>query len=281
MNIYFPPFEQKFQGNVTRERSYSNQGQMLTKDENIVEVPVTVQYRVSDLKNFALNVDNPEQSLQHATESALRHVAGSTTMDEILTSGREQMAVDVQERLQKYMQDYETGISINQVNIRRAAAPEAVQEAFDDVIRAREDQQREINQAQTYANGVVPEARGKATRIIEEANGYKEEIIAKAEGESNRFEQLRAEYEKAPEVTRKRLYLETMNNVLNNTSKILVTGQQGQNNLLYLPLDKMMENSKSNSSGGVPQSNTTNTKPSNPQISGVTAQPDPRVRESR
>ena len=241
LSIYFPPFEKKFQENVTRERSFSKEGQMLTEDENIVEVPLTVQYKISNLKDFVLNVDAPEVSLQHATESALRHVAGSTSMDEVITLGREQMGLEVSKRLQSFLDDYGTGIIVTQVNIQRATAPAEVKDAFDDVIRAREDEQREKNQAETYANGVVPEARGQAQRIIEDANGYRDEVVARAQGEADRFSKLVTEYHKAPEVTRQRLYLDTMQQVFSNTSKVLVTGKDGQNNLLYLPLDKMID----------------------------------------
>lgn len=241
LNLYFPPLDRRFQENVTRERAYSKQGQMLTEDENIIEVPLTVQYRISNLQEFVLNVDQPEISLQHATDSALRHVVGSTSMDQVLTEGREQMATDVKERLQRFLDTYKTGITVTQVNIQSAAAPREVQEAFDDVIRAREDEQREKNQAEAYANGVVPEARGQAQRLLEDANGYREEVVARAQGEADRFSKLVAEYRKAPEVTRQRLYLETMQDVLSSTSKVLVSGGEGQNNLLYLPLDKMVD----------------------------------------
>ncbi|MCL7461128.1 FtsH protease activity modulator HflK [Pseudomonas sp. NW5] len=241
LNIYLPPIDRKFQENVTRERAYSKQGQMLTEDENIIEVPLTVQYRVSNLQEFVLNVDQPELSLQHATDSALRHVAGSTSMDQVLTEGREQMAAEVRERLQRFLDTYKSGITVTQVNIQSAAAPREVQDAFDDVIRAREDEQREKNQAEAYANGVIPEARGQAQRLLEDANGYREEVVARARGEAERFNRLLVEYRKAPAVTRERLYLETMQEVLGNTSKVLVSGGEGQNNLLYLPLDKMID----------------------------------------
>ena len=246
LNLYFPPIDRKFQTNVTRERSYTKQGQMLTEDENIIEVPLTVQYRIDNLQAFVLNVESPEVSLQHATDSAVRHVVGSTAMDQVLTEGREVMAAEVKERLQRFLDNYGTGIVVTQVNLQSAAAPREVQEAFDDVIRAREDEQREKNQAESYANGVIPEARGQAQRMLEEASGYREAVISRAEGEADRFSKLVAEYRKAPEVTRQRLYLETMQEVMSNTSKVLVTGESGQNNLLYLPLDKMI-NSRGNS----------------------------------
>jgi len=246
LNFYLPVIERKFQENVTRERAYSKQGQMLTEDENIIEVPLTVQYRISNLQDFVLNVANPEQSLQQSTDSAVRHVVGSTAMDQVLTQGRERMASEVKERLQSFMDTYKTGITVTQVNLQSAAAPREVQDAFDDVIRAREEEQREKNQAESYANGVVPEARGQAQRILEDASGYRDEVIARAEGEAKRFSQLVAEYEKAPQVTRERLYLDSMQGLLSNTSKILLSGGgekgSGQNSLIYLPLDKLMEN---------------------------------------
>ncbi len=245
LNIYFPPIDRKYMENVTRERAYTKQGQMLTEDENIVEVPLTVQYKITNLQDFVLNVDQPEVSLQHATDSALRHVVGSTAMDQVLTEGREQMAVEIKERLQRFLDTYRTGITVTQVNVQSAAAPREVQEAFDDVIRAREDEQRARNQAETYANGVVPEARGQAQRIIEDANGYRDEVVSRAKGEADRFTKLVTEYRKAPEVTRQRLYLDTMQEVYSNTSKVLVSGKDGQSNLLYLPLDKMIENTRS------------------------------------
>ena len=247
LNIYFPPIDRKYMENVTRERAYTKQGQMLTEDENIVEVPLTVQYKITNLQDFVLNVDQPEISLQHATDSALRHVVGSTAMDQVLTEGREQMAAEIKERLQRFLDTYKTGITVTQVNVQSAAAPREVQEAFDDVIRAREDEQRSRNQAESYANGVIPEARGQAQRIIEDANGYRDEVISRAKGEADRFTKLVGEYRKAPEVTRQRLYLETMQDVYSNTSKVLVSSKEGQNNLIYLPLDKMVEGSRNNS----------------------------------
>lgn len=271
LNIYFPPIEQKFQHNVTRERAYTRQGPMLTEDENIIEVPLTVQYKISNLEDFVLNVDGPEISLQQATESALRHVVGSTSMDQVLTEGREVLAVDVRERLQRFIDIYRTGIVVTGVNVQNAQAPKEVQEAFDDVIRAREDEQREKNDAETYANGVVPEARGLAQRILEEANGYREEVIARAEGESERFTMLVTEYHKAPEVTRKRLYLDTMEEMYSRSSKVLLTGDKGQNSLLYLPLDKMLQQGQSAPAARISNepvdSSTLNTPASNDAIS--------------
>ncbi|MFJ4056309.1 MULTISPECIES: FtsH protease activity modulator HflK [Pseudomonas] len=281
LNIYFPPIDRKYMENVTRERAYTKQGQMLTEDENIVEVPLTVQYKITNLQDFVLNVDQPEVSLQHATESALRHVVGSTSMDQVLTEGREQMAVDIRERLQRFLDNYRTGITVTQVNVQSAAAPREVQEAFDDVIRAREDEQRARNQAESYANGVVPEARGQAQRIIEDANGYRDEVIARAKGEADRFTKLLAEYRKAPDVTRQRLYLETMQEVYSNTSKVMVATKDGQNNLLYLPLDKMVESGRNKSAPATSVSPSANDAAARAAQDLQQQQQQMRTRESR
>lgn len=242
LHIYFPPIDHKFLVNVTAERSYTKHGQMLTSDENIVEIPLTVQYRIIDLEKFILKNDAPEQSLENATDSALRQVAGSTNMDDILTSGREKMAGDIQEELTKMLEKYETGIQVTQVNIQSATAPSDVQPAFDDVIRAREEQQKLKNEAETYQNGIVPDARGEAARIEKQAKGYREAIVDRAAGEAVRFEKLMEAYQQAPKVTRERMYLETIQEILTKTSKILVTSKDGQSQLLYLPIDKLMNN---------------------------------------
>jgi len=225
---------------VTEERQYETRGQMLTQDENIVELPLTVHYNIKSVKDFVLNVKAPEYSLRHATDSALRHVVGSSGLDEVVSTGREQLSIDVKERLQTYLDSYGTGIKVVKVNILEAKPPSAVKAAYDDVIKAREDRERVINEAQAYANGIVPEARGRAKRVLEEAKGYQARVVADAEGETERFEKLLAEYQKAPEVTRQRLYLDTMQSVMENSSKVLVD-VEGGNNMLYLPLDKIMQ----------------------------------------
>jgi membrane protease subunit HflK len=236
--------------NVTKVQSLSHKSVMLTEDENIVEVSISVQYRVADPEKYVLRVKSPEGSLEHATESALRHAVGGTAMGQVITEGREQIAVEVQERLQQYLDAYQTGIAIAKVNIENAHAPSQVQEAFDDVTRAKEDRERLKNEAETYSNGIIPEARGRAQRAIEEANAYREQVVARAEGEASRFDDLLTEYRKAPEVTRQRLYLETMQVVLGSTSKVLVD-VSGGSNVLYLPLDKIVNSSNAERNTGV------------------------------
>jgi membrane protease subunit HflK len=239
--------------NSTAERQYTSQGLMLTEDENIVELPLTVQYNIADVKAFALNVRSPEMSLQHATDSALRHVVGSSTLVKVLSDGREQIAIEVKQRLQDYLDDYRTGIRIIEINLQRAEPPREVKAAFDDVIEAKEDKERYKNEAQAYANGLVPESRGKAQRILEEANAYKAKVVAEAEGDAKRFEQLLTEYTKAPKVTRERLYIDTVEEVMASSTKVLVD-VDGGNNMMYLPLDKLTSGSNSSSSRGAASS---------------------------
>ena len=224
--------------NITQVRSAQFRETMLTQDENIVDVSMSVQYVINDPKNFVLEVRDPERSLQHAAQSALRHVVGDGTMALVLTEGRAEIAVKVRERLQLYLRNYTTGINVQKVNIDDASPPTQVQEAFDDVIKAREDEERVKNEAESYANGIVPEARGRAQRIEEEAEAYRQQVIAKATGEAQRFDQLLDEYSKAPRVTRERLYLDALESVLSKTNKVMVD-VEGGNNVMYLPLDKM------------------------------------------
>ncbi len=240
-----PPFLDKvFTENVTQVRTWSTKEQMLTKDLNIIDIKLSVQFSIDSAKDFVLNTKNPEQSLQQASYSALRHVVGSTVMHEVLTEGRSRIAVEVEERLQSYLTTYTTGINVQKVNIEDTNPPKEVQWAFDDVIKAREDEERYKNEAQAYANDAIPRARGRAQRMVEEASAYRDQVVARAEGEAHRFKALLTEYRKAPEVTRERLYLDMMQDVLSKSSKILVD-VEGGNNMLYLPLDKLVEQSKS------------------------------------
>lgn len=230
--------------NVTEMRQYNTSGEMLTEDENIVEVPLTVQYNIKNVKDFVLNVKDPIVSLQHATDSALRHVVGSTGLDAVLSIGRQKLGVDIQDRLQTYLDIYGAGINIFTVNVLEGKPPSAVKDAYDDVIKAREDRERYINEAQAYANGIVPEAQGRAKRVSEEATAYKARVIAEAEGDAKRFLSVLAEYKKAPEVTRERMYLDALQEVFANTSKVLID-VEGGNNMMYLPLDKLAKQSSS------------------------------------
>jgi membrane protease subunit HflK len=244
-----PPFiDQVLIENVTRVRSRPHDSEMLTEDENIVKVKITVQYVISDIKAYMLNVREPDKSLYQATESALRHVVGSTEMHDILTEGREAMGIGVKERIQTYMDNYGTGIQVTTINVDETAPPDAVRAAFDDVIKAREDEVRFRNEADAYANQIVPEARGEAQRFFEEAQAYKERVIAQSRGEAERFNKLYKEYELAPDVTKTRMYIDTMESVMSSSTKVMID-VDGGNNMMYLPLDKIMERSQSNQSG--------------------------------
>jgi len=233
--------------NVTQVRSRTHEAEMLTEDENIVKVKMTVQYVVGDVNAYLLNVRDPDTSLYQATESALRHVVGSSEMHDVLTEGRAELGVEVQDRVQTYMTNYGTGVQVVTINIDETAPPDAVRAAFDDVIKAREDEVRLRNEANAYANQVIPEARGEAQRALEQASGYKQRVIAEAEGEASRFVALYEEYRLAPIVTRERIYLDTMEQVLSRSTKVMIDSEGG-NNILYLPLDRIM-NGSGNASG--------------------------------
>jgi len=225
---------------------------MLTQDENIVDIKFAVQYRVKLADEYLFSVRDPDTTLRQATESAIREAIGKSKMDFVLTQGQSDIATRTQEIVQEILDAYKTGLEVTSVNLQSAQPPEEVRGAFEDAIRAREDQQRLINNAEAYSNDIIPKARGGAARQLEEANGYKARVVAQAEGEASRFSQLLTEYSAAPEVTRDRLYLETIESVMGNTTKVMVD-VEGGNNLLYLPLDKLMgQNGQSRVLNNVP-----------------------------
>lgn len=227
--------------NVTAERQYEpsvSDSLMLTQDENIVVVPLTVQYNIKDATDYVLNVRDPGETLEQATDSAIRHVVGSSNLDNVISAGRELLRVEVELRLQSYLDNYGAGINIIDVTLQEGTAPEEVKPAFDDVIAAAADKERTINQAQAYSNQILPQARGRAQRAIEAAQAYRGELIARAQGDAARFSQLLIEYERAPEVTRERLYIDAIEGVLANTSKVMIDVESG-NNMMYLPLDRL------------------------------------------
>ncbi|RLA02275.1 MAG: FtsH protease activity modulator HflK [Gammaproteobacteria bacterium] len=226
---------------VDNLRTVSHRAKMLTRDENIVQVEVAVQYQVRDAKEYLFQVRDPDYTLQEATESALREVIGGISMDEFLSGGRGAIVQQTKVLTQAILDKYKAGLILTSVNLQDPQPPEEVQGAFEDAIKAQEDEVRYKNQAQAYALDILPKARGDATRMREAAMAYRDQVVAGAEGEASRFTQTRVEYEKAPEITRKRLYLETMEYVLANTSKVIMQVKDG-NNLMYIPLDKLMEN---------------------------------------
>ena len=251
---------------VVRVRPHRHDALMLTKDENIVDVTVSVQYQIADPMKYVLDIRDADGSLAQATESALRHVVGGSIMDDALTTGRELIAQEVRGRLQNYLDRYSTGLEVLIVNIEDSSPPNQVQEAFDDVIKAREDEVRARNEAETYANGLVPEARGQAQRMLQDAEAYKEQVISEAQGDAARFSLLLAEYQKAPDVTRNRLYLESIQGVMSNSTKVMVD-VEGGNNILYLPLDKIAQSAR-----GVEQLNIPETSNNSTSIRDLTNQ---------
>ncbi|MDX1817029.1 MAG: FtsH protease activity modulator HflK [Marinobacter sp.] len=249
-----PLIDDVYKVRVTSVRTAESQGQMLTQDENLVSVDLQVQYRVSNARDYVLNVRDSNQALAFATDSALRHEVGNATMDAVLTEGRAELAINVEQRLQAFLQEYGAGLQIIRVNVESTQPPAAVQDAFREVQRAREDEQRLVEEAETYRNKIVPEARGQAQRLVEEANAYKSRVTESAKGETARYLDLLEAYSQAPDVTRERMYLQAMENVMSNTSKVLVD-TKSSSNMMYLPLDQMMKgrsgsSSQSSSSGG-------------------------------
>lgn len=261
--------------NVQAIRSLRGSGDMLTRDENVVRVEMDVQYRVYDPEKYLYSVTNADDSLRQATDAALRAVIGDAEMDDALTKGRQAIRERTEVEINRIIDQYDMGILVVDVNFDTARPPEQVKDAFDDAIAAREDEERFTREAEAYRNDILPKAKGRAERLKKEALGYKEKIVNEAYGDVAQFEKLLPEYQASPEVTRSRMYIETMENVYANTSKVLIDSQSGNNNMLYLPLDKMMSqstqqqrNSMNNTSGdygieienlqSVPQSSTNN-----------------------
>jgi membrane protease subunit HflK len=242
------PIEEVELVNVDEISSFTHNAAMLTQDENIVDVELTVQYRKQDAADFKFQDQNPEKTLRDATETVVRKTIGGSKLDYILTEGRSAVALTIKERVQLLMDQYKTGLLVTSVNMQPAKPPEQVKDAFDDAIKAREDKERLENKAEAYANEILPKARGEAARMEADAKAYRDRVIASAEGEASRFLAVLREYEKAPQVTRERLYLETMEGVLAGTNKVLLDVDEG-NSLMYLPLDQIIK--RGGAAGGV------------------------------
>ncbi|MBY0575756.1 MAG: FtsH protease activity modulator HflK [Gallionellaceae bacterium] len=216
---------------------------MLTDDENIIDIQFAVQYFLKDPADYLFNNRTPDESVRHAAETAIREVVGKSKMDFVLYEGREQVASAATKLMQEILDRYKSGILISKLTMQNAQPPEQVQAAFDDAVKAGQDRERQKNEGQSYANDVVPRARGTASRLTQEAEGYKQSVIANAEGDVSRFKQILVEYDKAPAVTRERMYLDMMQQVMGNISKVMVDQKSGSS-LLYLPLDKLIETSR-------------------------------------
>ncbi|RPI46672.1 MAG: FtsH protease activity modulator HflK [Betaproteobacteria bacterium] len=213
---------------------------MLTDDENIIDIQFAVQYILKSPEDYLFNNRGTDDSVLQAAETAIREIVGKSKMDFVLYEGREQVAAQATKLMQEILDRYKTGIQVSKVTMQNAQPPEQVQAAFDDAVKAGQDRERAKNEGQAYANDVIPKAKGAAARLLEEANGYRQRVIANSEGETARFRQILAEYQKAPGVTRERMYLETVQQVLESTSKIIVDQKAG-GSLLYLPLDKLIQ----------------------------------------
>ena len=241
---WFPRFIEKVEMvEVDRVRSVNigaitHESLMLTQDENIVDIQFEVQYKVSNAKDYIFNVRDPDTTLRQVTETAMREIVGKNKMDFVIKDGRLEVAVGTKKLMQDILDSYNTGLVVTNVNMQNAQPPEQVQHAFNDAIKAREDKERLVNEAEAYSNDILPKARGKAARMKSESEAYRDEIIAKATGETQRFLKVLTQYKKAPVVTRERLYLETMESVLGNSNKVMVDVKKC-NNLMYLPLDRL------------------------------------------
>ena len=253
---------------------------MLTEDENIVEIKFAVQYRLSDARAFLFESKSPSEAVVQAAETAVREVVGKMKMDSALSEERDQIAPRVRTLMQKILDRYKVGIEVVGINLQQGGVrpPEQVQSAFDDVLKAGQERERAKNEAQAYANDVVPRAVGSASRLKEEADAYKARIVAQAQGDAQRFKSVLAEYQKAPQVTRDRLYLDSMQQIYSNVTKVLVDSKQGSN-LLYLPLDKVMQAA---GQGSANESNAAASVPALPAGTAVPAIPsnDPRTRDA-
>ncbi len=245
-----------------QKSTFGKEALMLTKDENIIDIQFAVQYDIKDPTDLMFQVSDPaELVVRQATESAVREIVGNNTMDFAITEGRAEIAQATRELVQQILDRYQTGINIRTVEMQNAQPPAQVKPAFDDAVKAREDEERLKNEAEAYANDIIPRAEGLAARVLQEAEAYKESTVAKATGEASRFSQVLTEYTKAPGVTRDRLYLESLEEVLSKANKVMID-QEGGNNILYLPLDQMIRQSQSG--GGQFRSPT-----SNPAVSDV------------
>ena len=259
------PIESVVKVNVDEISTLTHRAAMLTQDENIVEVELTVQSRIQDAADYLFQDQDPERTLNDATVTVARVVMGQSKLDFVMTEGRGAVAVTIKERIQKLMDRYKTGLIVTSVNMQPAKPPEQVKAAFDDAIKAREDKERLENQAEAYANEVLPSARGNAARILADAKAYRDRVIASAEGETARFSAVLAEYSRAPEVTRQRLYLETMEEVLGKNGKVVLDVTDGANSLMYLPIDQLMKQT---------QTQTQSEPQAQPSLSGSPALPE-------
>ena len=261
--------------NVNVVNRFKQSTTMLTSDENIIVVDLVVQYRKANPVDYLFNVRDPEETLSEVSESAIREVAGKTNLDFILTEGRSQIAIQTQDVIQNTLDEYGTGITVTQVALQDANFPVQVESAVQDAIKAREDKERYAFEAEAYANDIVPKARGDAAKMIQEAEAYKAKVVADSEGEAERFSKLLVEYQKAPEVTRERLYIDAIESVYGNSNKVLMDSE-GSGNLMYLPIDKLLQQNSSQKN-----ESTENNSSQPTRDTPTTGSQDPRMRRVR
>jgi len=254
------PIETVEKVGVTRINTIRQQTRMLTADENIVVVDLVVQYQNADPQAYLFNVRDPDGTLSDISESVIREVVGKNPVDFVLLEGRAQIALSTQEEVQETLDEYGVGITVTKVNLQDTNFPSQVEAAVQDAIKAREDKERLAFEAQSYANDILPKARGEAVRRTQDAEAYKARVIADSEGEASRFEQLLAEYEKAPSVTRERLYIEAIEEVYSNSNKVLLDAA-GSGNLIYLPIDKLLEQGRGTGGSSSGRSSSTLSSP--------------------
>jgi membrane protease subunit HflK len=236
---------------------------MLTEDENIIDVKFAVQYRLKDASEYLFNNKEPDAAVVQSAETAVREIVGRSKMDNVLYENREKLAIDLNVSIQKILDGYKAGIFVTSVTVQNVQPPEQVQAAFDDAVKAGQDRERLKNEGQAYANDIIPKARGAADRLMQEAEGYKAKVVATAEGDATRFKLVQTEYAKAPQVTRERMYIDTMQEIYNNVTKVLVDQKANGNSLLYLPLDKLIQQVTPSTLPNIPSSNTVGNTPAN------------------
>ncbi len=258
------PIDMVEQVDVEGVRTTNHNSQMLTEDENIVALSLAVQYNIKNAQEYAFEVRDPDVTLKQAAETSIREVVGRNKMDFIITEGRSEIASETKRIMQEILDSYKTGLNVLQVNLNEAQPPEEVQDAFDDAIKAREDEQRIINEANAYRNDIVPKARGDAQSLLEEAEAYRTQMIKSSQGETQRFNQLLTEYTLAPEVTRERLYIETLEEVMTNNPKVVIDVKSG-GNLTYLPLDRLISPTGGGTSTGAQRQSSMTESGSNAQ----------------
>jgi membrane protease subunit HflK len=259
----------------TPKNKKDNEALMLTDDENIIDIQFAVQYNLKNAEANVFNVRKPDLIVQFVAQTAMGEVVGKAKMDFVLYEGREQIAKSAEKLMQEMLDRYQTGVYVQKVTLQSVQPPDKVQAAFDDAVKAGQDRERFRNEGQAYANDVVPRARGNAARLIEEANGYQAEVIQRAEGDASRFRQIQIEYAKAPAVTRERMYLDMMQTIVGNSSKVLVDQKAGSQSLLYLPLDRLIQQSGAAASTGAADNSATR-QPATPA-----PEPTPQLDPSR